>query len=149
MYHEAQEENLWDLREEAPRMKGPWFMNRDEGPARMPRAYAFAIQCIPPEYKESGDAYDWVPMSILYGAYIRGWWEKASVAPEQSRPEKLDIRQFAIAAKTHFANCESCRRHQKGGVRSSGLCGLTGPNAERSPDTDETYTRRKKNNGRS
>lgn len=126
-------------------MSGQWFQSAFNGdPVKIPRAHAFAIETVSPTYKETHDSYDWVPMIVLHEAYIREWWRTASNAPEQDRPTKLDIGQFAIAMRLHFANCEPCRRNRKGGIRASGLAGLTGPSAERSPDEGEAYLRRKK-----
>lgn len=134
----------------AEELSGQWFMKARSGePAKMPRAYVFAAETIGPGYRETRDAYDWVPVIVLHETYIRAWWDKASNAPEADRPEKLDIRQFAIAMRLHFPNCDPCRRNRKGTkTRAAGLAGLTGPGAERSPDEGEAYTHRRTRNGR-
>jgi len=125
-----------------------WYAKALEGePIRFPAAYAFAISTIPLTYKENGDSYDWVPIKRLHDLYEILYLERAGKQSEAMRPEFLNLKQFAIVCRLAFPNGTPCRRNGADGVRYSGIAGVTGPLAERTPHERETFTRWRKKIG--
>jgi hypothetical protein len=118
-----------------------WYVRAMEGkPTKVPPVYAWAMTAIPAGYCETADPYDWVPVQVLYHVYTHAWFH----ADHSEHEPMLGVRQFAVALRLVFPNGESCRRRSRSGVTERGIAGVTGPHAERSPDEQMTYRRRRK-----
>jgi len=117
---------------------------RDTPGASLPPDYAFAADAVRAAgYRETGDTYDWVPVSVLYAAYHARWIKRKAPLPDGYDVLLLSKQDFGIALSLAFPGCEKCKRWIKGkkaglawtGRQVRGRCGLSGDDGLRTDDT--------------